>query len=159
MAFVVNAKLALIFLVTVPLLIGFILWVLKISTIQFDRLQRRVDHVNRVMQENLAGMRLIKAFVRRNYEKERFKKANTDLAVTTRKAFRFVEASMPILLFVMNLSIIFIIWYGNAQSIAGETSVGDVVAVVNYAMRVRSEEHTSELQSHGHLVCSLLLVR
>jgi len=136
MAFVVNAKLALILLVTVPLLIGFILWVLKISTIQFDRLQRRVDHVNRVMQENLAGMRLIKAFVRRNYEKERFTEANTDLAVTTRKAFRFVEASMPILLFVMNLSIIFIIWFGNAQSIAGETSVGDVVAVVNYAMRV-----------------------
>lgn len=136
MAFIVNAKLALIFLITVPLLIGFILWVLKVATTQFDRLQRRVDKVNRVMQENLAGMRLIKAFVRRKYEKERFTKANKDLAVTTRKAFRFVEASMPILLFVMNLSLIFIIWYGNIQSIAGETSVGDVVAVVNYAMRV-----------------------
>lgn len=136
MAFVVNAKLALIFLVTVPLLIGFILWVLKISTKQFDKLQRKVDQVNRVMQENLAGMRLIKAFVRRDYEKTRFNKANEELAVITRKAFRFVEASMPILLFVMNLSLIFIIWFGNIQSIAGETSVGDVVAVVNYAMRV-----------------------
>lgn len=136
MAFVVNAKLALVFLITVPLLIGFILWVLKVSTKQFDRLQRRVDKVNRVMQENLAGMRLIKAFVRRSYEKKRFMKANEDLAIATRKAFRFVEASMPILLFVMNLSLIFIIWYGNIQSIAGETSVGDVVAVVNYAMRV-----------------------
>src|SRR5690625_7562179 len=53
----------------------------------------------------------------------------------TRKAFRFVEASMPILLFIMNLSILFILWFGNIQSVAGETEVGDVVAVVNYALR------------------------
>src|SRR5699024_7214287 len=134
MAFVVNARLALIFLVTVPLLIGFILWVLKVSTKLFDRVQRRVDQVNRVMQENLAGMRLIKAFLRRDHEEARFTKANSDLAVMNRKAFRFIEASMPVLLFVMNLSLIFIIWFGNAQAIAGETAVGDVVAVVNYAM-------------------------
>jgi len=136
MAFIVNAKLALIFLVTVPVLVGFILWVLKIATNLFDKVQRRVDQVNRVMQENLAGMRLIKAFLRRDHEEDRFTKANKDLANMTRKTFRFIEASMPILLFVMNLSLIFIIWFGNAQAIAGETSVGDVVAIVNYAMRV-----------------------
>lgn len=136
MAFVVNAKLALIFLVTVPILVGFILWVLKIATSLFDKVQRRVDQVNRVMQENLAGMRLIKAFLRRDHEENRFTKANKDLANMTRKTFRFIEASMPILLFVMNLSLIFIIWFGNTQSIAGQTSVGDVVAIVNYAMRV-----------------------
>ncbi|HLR40314.1 MAG TPA: ABC transporter ATP-binding protein, partial [Virgibacillus sp.] len=136
MAFIVNAKLALIFLVTVPVLVGFILWVLKIATNLFDKVQRRVDQVNRVMQENLAGMRLIKAFLRRDHEENRFTKANKDLASMTRKTFRFIEASMPILLFVMNLSLIFIIWFGNTQSIAGQTSVGDVVAIVNYAMRV-----------------------
>src|SRR5690625_7925483 len=88
------------------------------------------------MQENLAGMRLIKAFLRRDHEEDRFTKANKDLANMTRKTFRFIEASMPILLFIMNLSLIFIIWFGNAQAIAGETSVGDVVAIINYAMRV-----------------------
>lgn len=136
MAFVVNPRLALIFLVTVPILVGFILWVLKIATNLFDKVQRRVDNVNRVMQENLAGMRLIKAFIRRNHEEGRFTKANKELADTTRKTFRFIESSMPILLFVMNLSLIFIIWFGNAQSIAGQTSVGDVVSIVNYALRV-----------------------
>ena len=136
MAFIVNAKLALIFLITVPLLVAFILWVLKVSTTLFDKVQRRVDNVNRVMQENLAGMRLIKAFLRRNHEESRFTKANRDLADITQKTFRFVEASSPILLFVMNLSLIFIIWFGNIQSVAGETSVGDVVAIVNYALRV-----------------------
>ncbi|MFD1040689.1 ABC transporter ATP-binding protein [Virgibacillus byunsanensis] len=136
MAFVVNAKLALIFLITVPLLVGFLLWVLKIASNMFDKVQKRVDNVNRVMQENLAGMRLIKAFLRRNFEENRFTKANGDLASMTRSTFRFVEASMPILLFVMNMSLISILWFGNMQAIAGDSSVGDVVAIVNYALRV-----------------------
>jgi ATP-binding cassette subfamily B protein len=136
MSFIVNAKLALIFLITVPLLIGFVLWVLRIATRMFDQVQRRVDDVNRVMQENLAGMRLIKAFLRRDHEEKRFTKVNSDLAVMTRKTFRFIEASMPVLLFVMNLSLIFIIWFGHSLSVSGGTSVGDVVAIVNYAMRV-----------------------
>lgn len=136
MAFVVNASLALIFLVTVPLLIIFLVWVLRIASRLFSKIQNNVDHVNRVMQENLAGMRLIKAFLRRNFEEERFTKANADLANTTRSAFRFVESSMPVLLFVMNISLIFIIWFGSVQTIAGQASVGDVVTIVNYAMRV-----------------------
>lgn len=135
MAFIVNARLALIFLITVPLLIVFIFWVLRHASRMFNRVQSYVDTVNRVMQENLANMRLIKAFVRRDHESTRFVQANRDLATMTRKAFRFVEASMPILLFIMNLSIIFILWFGNIQSVAGETEVGDVVAVVNYALR------------------------
>ncbi|SFA82947.1 ATP-binding cassette, subfamily B [Lentibacillus halodurans] len=136
MSFIVSPRLALIFLVTVPLLVGFILWVLKVATRLFDRVQRNVDHVNQVMQENLAGMRLIKAFLRRNHEESRFINANESLANIMRKTFRFIETSMPILLFVMNMSLIFILWHGNALAISDETNTGDVVAIVNYAMRV-----------------------
>lgn len=136
MAFVVNPRLAIIFLITVPLLLGFLLWVLKRASKMFNRVQKSIDKVNLVMQENLAGMRLIKAFFRRDYEEDRFTDANTNLRNNTRFTFRFIEASMPILLFVMNLSIIAILWFGNTQSIAGTTEVGDVVAILNYAMRV-----------------------
>ncbi|WP_249870097.1 ABC transporter ATP-binding protein [Oceanobacillus saliphilus] len=136
MAFVVNAKLAIVFLITVPVLIFFLLWVLKIASNMFSKVQGNVDGVNRVMQENLAGMRLIKAFTKRDYEEARFTEANTGLADSTRKTFRFVESSMPVLLFVMNMSIIFIIWYGNSQTIAGQANVGEVVTMVNYALRV-----------------------
>lgn len=136
MAFIVNAKLALVFLITVPLLIAFLFWVLRRASAMFERVQERVDVVNRVMQENLAGMRLIKAFLRRTYEESRFREANEGLANLTRSTFRFVESSMPILLFIMNLSLISILWFGNIQSIAGETDVGDVVAIVNYALRI-----------------------
>ncbi|GGJ68924.1 ABC transporter ATP-binding protein [Virgibacillus salexigens] len=136
MAFVVNARLALIFLITVPILVGFILWVLKRASGLFNKIQNSIDKVNRVMQENLSGMRLIKAFSRRNHEETRFTEANKTLANRTRYTFRFIESSMPVLLFVMNLSLIFIIWFGNLQTISGTTSVGDVVAIINYAMRV-----------------------
>ncbi|ASK60737.1 ABC transporter ATP-binding protein [Virgibacillus phasianinus] len=136
MAFIVNAKLALIFLITVPLLVAFIFWVLKRASRLFRNVQQRVDHVNQVMQENLAGMRLIKAFLRRSHEENRFMKANEDLAAETRYTFRFVEASMPILLFVMNLSLISILWFGHQRVAGGESSVGDIVAIVNYALRV-----------------------
>lgn len=136
MAFVVNPRLAIIFLITVPLLLGFLIWVLKRASKMFNRVQKSIDKVNLVMQENLAGMRLIKAFFRRDYEEDRFTDANTNLRNNTRFTFRFIEASMPILLFVMNLSIIAILWFGNTQSIAGTSEVGDVVAILNYAMRV-----------------------
>ncbi|MDM8100998.1 ABC transporter ATP-binding protein [Oceanobacillus oncorhynchi] len=136
MAFVVNAQLALIFLVTVPLLILFLLWILKISSKLFKQVQSNVDDVNRVMQENLAGMRLIKAFTRRSTEENRFDDANRTLAVTTRKSFRIVESSGPVLLFVMNLSLIFIIWFGSIQTVNGQANIGEVVTMINYALRV-----------------------
>ncbi|UUI38815.1 ABC transporter ATP-binding protein [Oceanobacillus oncorhynchi] len=136
MAFVVNAQLALIFLVTVPLLILFLLWILKISSKLFKQVQSNVDDVNRVMQENLAGMRLIKAFTRRSTEENRFDDANRTLAVTTRKTFRIVESSGPVLLFVMNLSLIFIIWFGSIQTVNGQANIGEVVTMINYALRV-----------------------
>lgn len=135
MALIVNVKISLIFLIIVPLLIAFLYWVLIKGSNMFNKVQESVDYVNRVIQENIAGMRIIKAFVRRDFENVRFQDSNEKLAKETKDTFRFVEASMPILLFVMNISLIFILWFGNKQTIAGTTNVGDVVAIVNYALR------------------------
>src|SRR5699024_5865032 len=101
-SFTINFKIASIFLLTIP-------------RKMFMNVQLNVDEVNRVMQENLSGMRLIKAFFRSNYENNRFEQANDSLKQTTQTAFRFVEATTPELL-------------------------------------LRSEEHTSKLQSRFHLV-------
>ncbi len=136
MAFIVNAKIAAIFLLTVPVLVIFLLWVLNKGSNMFKKVQQNVDKVNQSIQENIAGIRVIKAFVRKTFEKSRFMKINKQLKNEAQTAFRFVEASMPILLFIMNLSLLFILWYGNIQSVAGTTNVGDVVAIVNYALRI-----------------------
>lgn len=136
MAFIVNWRISLIFLVTVPLLIGFLFLVLKYASRLFEIVQGKLDSVNRVMQENLSGIRLIKAFLRRNYEKKRFKKSNFELMDYTKKSLRLIETSMPILLLVMNMSLLFILWYGSGEVMGNNAQVGEVVAIVNYALRV-----------------------
>lgn len=136
MAFIVNWKIALIFLVTVPLLIGFLLIVVRKAGKLFSKVQERLDNVNRVMQENLSGIRLIKAFLRKKHETNRFVDANSELMDYTKKSLRLIETAMPVLLFVMNMSLLFILWYGSSEVRAGNAQVGDVVAIINYALRV-----------------------
>src|SRR5699024_2317435 len=106
MAFIVNARLALIFLITVLLLIFFIFWLLRTSSDLSRKLQSTVDLVNRVLQENLSNLRNLKAFLRRTYEERCFYRVYKGLAVRTISTFRFVEASTPILIFLMNMSLI-----------------------------------------------------
>lgn len=136
MSFIVNPRLASIFLIIVPIVLLFLIWVMKKAGNMFLKVQESVDRVNRVMQENLSGIRLIKAFTRTEFEENRFSKANKTLADTSKSTFRFVEASFPILFLIMNMSIIFILWFGSAESIAGQSEVGEVVTIVNYALRV-----------------------
>ena len=136
MSFFVNFRLASIFLIIVPIVLLFLLWVMNKAGKKFLDVQESVDEVNRVMQENLTGIRLIKAFTRSAFERSRFAKANQQLADTSKSTFRFVEATFPILFLMMNMSIIFILWFGSAQSIAGTIDVGEVVTIVNYALRV-----------------------
>lgn len=136
MALIINFKLASVFLIVVPIAVLFVLWVYRKGSVMFDTVQRKTDSVNLVMQENLMNMRLIKAFTRHTFERSRFSKVNEDLSVSMRRAYRFIDASMPALLFVMNLSLIFIIWFGSVQTIAGDSNIGDVVAIINYALRI-----------------------
>ncbi len=135
MALIVNVKIASIFLITVPVLLFFLYFVLVKGSAMFKTVQQRVDRVNQTIQENIAGMRTIRSFVRSQFENNRFMKANKALAKDSAKAFRFVEASMPVLLFGMNIGLLFILWFGHSQVMAGSTNVGDVVTIINYALR------------------------
>ncbi|USK34325.1 ABC transporter ATP-binding protein/permease [Bacillus sp. F19] len=138
MALIVNFQLALILLISIPLLIGFLLWMMKKGSGLFKAVQDRLDSVNGVMQENLTGMRIIKAFLRRNYEVSRFTKANEELRSGTVSALRLMEIAMPVLLLVMNISILAILWFGSINAGTGDAKVGEVVAIVNYALRISS---------------------
>lgn len=135
MALLVNFKIASIFLVIVPILLVFLYFVLKTGTKMFAKVQHRVDVVNKIIQENITGMRTIRSFVRSQFENKQFMKANKALAKDSQTAYRFVEASMPVLLFSMNIALLFILWLGHKQVMAGTTNVGDVVAIINYALR------------------------
>ncbi|USK39969.1 ABC transporter ATP-binding protein/permease [Cytobacillus firmus] len=136
MAFVVDVKLALILSAVAPFLFLFLFWVMRKGGALFKAVQEKLDSVNSVMQENLTGIRLIKAFVRRNHEVKRFTRTNEDLRDGTVKALRLMEVTMPVLLFIMNLSILGVLWFGSIQVNAGDVKVGEVVAIVNYATRI-----------------------
>ncbi|MCO4851607.1 ABC transporter ATP-binding protein [Bacillus vallismortis] len=132
----VNVKLGFFLLVTIPILILFLLWVLKKGGALFRSVQKRLDQVNTVMQENLTAMKLIKALLRGSHEVKRFIKANTRLMEKTVSAFQLVEFTMPVLMLLMNLCVLLILWAGAYSITSGGTQVGDVVAIINYATRM-----------------------
>lgn len=136
MAFIVNAKLALILVSTVPLLVLFLKWAFTKAGKLFRSSQERLDAVNGVMRENLIGMRLIKVLLRGPHETQRFEQANDELMKRTVSALRLIDFTMPFLLMVMNISILGVLWSGSIQVGSGSANVGEVVAIVNYGTRI-----------------------
>lgn len=136
MALFVNWKLAIILVVIIPILLLFLVWLMGKGVKQFRYVQEKLDAVNRVMRENLTGMRLVKAFLRKRHEQNRFGKASQELKDCTIGALRLIELTMPVLLLIMNLAILFILWFGSFQVTDGEANIGEIVAIVNYATRI-----------------------
>lgn len=136
MALLVHVKLALILVVTLPFVVSFLFWILQKGGGLFRSVQERLDRVNSVMRENLAGMRLIKAFLRSKHETKRFTNTNEKLMERTMSALRFMELTMPILLLVMNLGVIAVLWFGSKQVSTEGATIGEVVAIVNYITRI-----------------------
>ncbi|KOP64595.1 ABC transporter ATP-binding protein [Bacillus sp. FJAT-18019] len=135
MALVVNVRLGLLLVLTVPLLFIFIAWIMKRAADAFRNVQRRLDAVNGVIQENLTGIRLIRVFVRMGHEIERFGRTSGKLMSTTVSTLRLTETTMPFILLIMNAGIMAVLWFGRKDIAAGSASVGEVVAVVNYSLR------------------------
>lgn len=138
MAFLINVKMALFLLIGVPFLIIFLVVMVKKGVAYFSKVQKKLDRVNRVLQESLQAMRLVKAYMRGQYEESRFNEVAESLQINTVKALRTMELIMPILLLVMNLSLLVVLYFGSFEVSSGRAQVGDLVAIVNYAMRMTS---------------------
>ncbi len=136
MAFYVNASLAIYLVIGVPILVYFMYMMVKKSISQFGAVQRRIDRLNRMIQENLQAMRLVKAYLRGLYEASRFQKVANALKNDTSNALRLMEYMQPILLIVMNFAMLAVLWFGAEQIQKGHTQIGDLAAIVNYTMRM-----------------------
>ena len=136
MAVAINARLALILLFSLPVLGLTLYFLIRISFPLFAIVQKRLDAVNEVMQENLAGVRVIKAFVRADYENSKFSKANNNLMDIGIKAGRLMGYIHPVIILVMNCSVIAVLWLGGWQVHTGEMQVGQVMAFVNYMTQI-----------------------
>lgn len=98
----------------------------------FTQTQERLEQLNQVLEENLSGIRIVKAFVRRDYEGKRFNKANTELTEVSVKINQIIGVIFPITLLIMNLGIVAIIYLGGIQVVQGTTTVGTIMAFTNY---------------------------
>lgn len=132
LAISINARLALIFVVAVPLLVIFLVMIIKKGFPLFTKVQEKLDRINAVIRENLAGVRVIKAFMRTNLEKSRFDAANDELAEITIKASKLMILAMPLMMMTMNICVIAVIWFGGAMAATGEILVGEIMAFINY---------------------------
>ncbi|GIQ66344.1 ABC transporter [Paenibacillus cisolokensis] len=136
MAIVISPRLALILGVAVPLLFVILFLLIRLAFPLFSGMQAKLDKVNSVLQENLAGIRVVKAFVRAAFENSRFSIANHDYTDTAIRAIRIIMLNMPMLTLVLNLSIVAVLWFGGNAVWQSSIAVGDLIAFINYVTQV-----------------------
>ena len=135
-SFYINPKLAMVFFVAVPVL-GILLFLI-ISHVRplYGVMQGAIDLVNRIIQENLTAVRVVKSYVRGDYEIEKFEEVNTNLQTTAERAFRLAALNMPAMQFVMYSTILCILWFGGRLVTIGGVKVGELTGFLSYVLQV-----------------------
>lgn len=136
MAFIMNYRLALIILVVIPLLILAIVMILRTAFPRFQVMQKAIDTLNNGIQEALTNVRVIKSFVREDYEEEKFRGANRNLKEASMGALNVVIMTMPVMMLAMNITTLAVVWYGGNIIIAGQMQVGDLTAFTTYIVQI-----------------------
>ena len=136
MAFMMNARLALVILVVIPILILVIVLIIKTAFPRFDTMQKKLDMLNSNIQEVLTNVRVVKSFVRGEYEEERFAKSNENLKTASLSAFNAIIFTMPVMMFLMNATTLAVVWFGGKQILAGQMPVGDLTAFTSYIVQI-----------------------
>ena len=122
--------------VAMPVLAISIFLVIRKMGPLFRRMQTQIDTVNRVLREQITGIRVVRAFVREPYETERFAQANADLTATSTSVGRYVATIFPIVMFILNASSVAVLWFGARRIDAGEMQIGALTAFLTYLVQI-----------------------
>ncbi len=136
MAFMMNARLAVIILIVIPILLVMIALIVKTAFSKFRILQEKIDKLNSTIRESLTNVRVIKSFVRGDYETEKFSLVNDDLKESSLRAFKVIITTMPIMSLAMNITTLAVVWYGGNQILVGDMLVGDLTAFITYVTQI-----------------------
>lgn len=136
MAALMNARLVVILLIVIPLLSLAIGLLLKTAFPRFEAMQRKIDRLNSGIQETFTNVRVVKSFVREDYEKAKFGALNQDLKDGSLHAMKVVIATMPVMMLAMNITTLAVVWYGGNLIIAGDMPVGDLTAFTTYIVQI-----------------------
>ncbi len=136
MSYTISPQMSVIFLVLTPILAFVVCMVLYLSYPRFAKLQGKIDALNVAVQEGLMNIRVIKAFTREPYEKEKFKQVNEDLRDTGLSAYRINILQMPLMTFLVNMATIAILWFGSKALGRGDLLIGDISAFITYLAQI-----------------------
>jgi ATP-binding cassette subfamily B multidrug efflux pump len=136
MALNTDVGLSWLMLVSVPVLAIAIGLIIRRMIPQFRLMQTRIDAVNRVLREQIAGIRVVRAFVREPFEARRFDKANDELTDTALRVGRLFATIFPVVMLVLNLSSVAVLWFGAARVDSGDIKIGALTAFLNYLMQI-----------------------
>jgi len=136
MAFVLSPQLTVIFLVAAPVLGLMLAWIVSKVAPLYGRQQSAVDHLNSRIQEALTAIRVIKAFVRGNWENQQFEEVNTELSDASTETFRHAVLNTPSFQFVMYTAIVCIMWFGGGFILQGTMKVGQLTGFLSYVLQV-----------------------
>lgn len=135
-AFHINGKLAFVFFVALPILAVLLFSIIVRVRPLYSKMQTAIDLVNRVIRENLAAIRVVKAYVRGEYEQEKFEQGNHELLTRSEKAFRLSALNMPALQLVMYATILGILWFGGNLIQSGQMQIGELTSFLSYVLQI-----------------------
>ena len=138
MAFVISPKLAVIFIIVVPVLAVLIVIIMRKAFPQFKALQEKLDFLNSCIQEGLVNIRLIKSFVRGDFEEKRFDKRNMELKEANLTAMKTMLLYTPLTTLALNITTVVVVWFGGNMIVGGSMQVGDLTAFTNYIVQIMS---------------------
>jgi ATP-binding cassette, subfamily B, multidrug efflux pump len=138
LAFTISWKLAMILVVVVPVLFTVVAVITRKGFPLFAKVQKRLDRMNTVLQENLAGIRVVKAFVRSDYETKRFTEANDDYMAVALRANVMMATLSPVMFLLLNGTIVTVLWLGGNLFWDNTLPIGDLAAFINYVTQLLS---------------------
>ena len=136
MAILINAKLAIVFLIAIPVLATCLIIIMSKVRPLYGKMQRALDSVNSIVQENLIAIRVVKSYVRKDYEQAKFNEVNLNYQQVSRKSFHYAVMNMPCFQFVMYSTIIAILWFGGGMIQVGNMQVGELTGFLSYIMQI-----------------------
>lgn len=136
LSFYMNPKLAFVFVVCTPILAIILFLIVRKVAPMYTRLQSIMDRLNQVVQENLTAIRAVKAFVRDEYEEDKFEEVNRDMAKSSETTFHYAVLNLPAFQGIMYTTIVMILWFGGNMILKSELAVGNLTGFLSYVMQV-----------------------
>ena len=131
-----DVGLSTIILVVIPIIVVVIGVIAKFTMPMFEKMQKRIDKLNLVVRENLTGIRVIRVFNKVDFEQKRFNQASSDLSRVATTANRLMGSLMPLMMLILNISIVAVLWFGGIRINEGSFQVGDLMAFIQYLTQV-----------------------